>query len=184
MQPELNTLGERAVQVLEAWQTAFAAIQGAGIAGDLPNAHTPGTTIADLNTRTTGALAALTRLRDASPERLELIAQRLQALKGALDTIEAHSKSISTTLEPWIGATSTDRNGHLQLAMQHAERGSQNFDLGSPLSAVAQQVAVALDALPYVAQVMMDEGIPVFSGLARATEQNLVEARSASDGER
>lgn len=182
MQPELNTLGERAVQVLEAWQSAYAAVQGAGVAGDSPSAHTPGTTIADLNTRTTGALAALTRLRDAGPERLELIAQRLQALKAALDTIEAHSKSVSTTLEPWIGATSTDRNGHLQLAMQHAERGSQNFDLGSPLSAVAQQVAIALDAIPYVSQVMGDEGIPMFSGLARAAEQNLAEARSAAAG--
>lgn len=184
MQPELLTIGERAVQVLESWQATYAAIQGIGVSLDSPSAHTPGASIADVNARTVGALSGLARLRSAEPERMELIAHRLLPLKAALDAIEAQCKAVSTALEPWLGATSTDRNGHLQLQMQHPERGTQNFDLGSPLLAVSQQATVGLDALPYIAQVLGDEGVPVFAGLARAAEQRLVEATAAATGAR
>lgn len=182
MQPELLTIGERAVQVLESWQAAYAVIQGIGVSLDASSAHTPGASIADVNARTVGGLSGVARLRTAGPERLELIAQRLPALKAALDGIETQCKSVSSTLEPWLGATSTDRNGHLQLQMQHPERGGQNFDLGSPLLAVSQQAAVLLDALPYVAQVVQDESVPVFAGLARAAEQHLVDAKTSAAG--
>jgi CII-binding regulator of phage lambda lysogenization HflD len=180
MQPEFLTVGERAVQVLETWQVAYASIQGAGVPLDSPSAHTPGTTVSDINARTTAALAALTRLRDAKIEQLELLANRLPALKAAIDTVDTQSQSIIATMQPWFGATSTDRNGHLQLQMQHPEKGSQNFDLGSPLSAIAQQVGVALDALPYITQALGDEAITIFAGLARAAEQYLAQAQAAA----
>lgn len=180
MQPELVTLGERAVQVLEVWQTTFAAIQSAGVNLDAPSGHTPGATITDINARTTAGLSGLVRLRNADAAKLELIAHRLPPLKAALDSIETQAKAVDAALEPWQGATATDRNGHLQLEMQHTERGTQNFDLGSPLSAIAQQAVVLLDALPYVAQVAGDESISVFEGLARAAQEHLAEAKSAA----
>lgn len=180
MQPELLTIGERAVQVLETWQAAYASIQGAGVPLDAPSAHTPGASVSDINARTTAALALLSRLRDAGPERLELLAHRLPLLKSAIDTVETQSKNLQSAMEPWLGATSTDRNGHLQLQMQHPEKGGQNFDLGAPLAAIAQQVSVALDALPYIAQALGDEAIPVFAGLARTAEQHLVQAQAAA----
>lgn len=180
MQPELLTLGERAVQALEAWQTAYAAIQGAGVSLDAPSAHTPGATLCDVNARTTAALAALSRLSGAATEQLELIAHRLPPLKAVIDTVETQSRNVIAAMEPWLGATSTDRNGHLQLQMQHPDKGSQNFDLGAPLATIAQQVGIALDALPYIAQVIRDEAVPVFAGLARTAEQHLVQAQTAA----
>jgi len=111
---------------------------------------------------------------------LEFIAHRLPPLKIALDSIETQAKTVNAALEPWQGATAIDRNGHLQLQLQHPERGAQNFDLGTPLSNISQQAVIFLDALPYVAQVVGDKSISVFAGLVRASQEHLIEAKSAA----
>jgi hypothetical protein len=182
MQPEFTAVGARAIQVLEAWQGAYAAIQGVGISTEAPNAKIPGVSVSDINKRVTGALSAITRLNGANPENLELIAYRLPQLNVSVDAIETQAKAVFGALEAWQGATSTDQNGQLQLRVQHAEKGASNYDLGSPLVAVSQQLQPLLDALPYIAQVIGDDEVSVFAGLARAAEQAVVQAKTAASG--
>jgi hypothetical protein len=182
VQPELMNLGERAGKALEAWQRGYAAIRGAGVSDDAPNGHMPNTTVGDLNSRVTVMLAALVRLQGVGPDQMQLIAHRLAALKAMTDTIEAHSGAIVLALDPWQGATATDMNGNLQIQLALPDKGSSNFDLGTPLSAIFQQCTVGLDALPFVAFVAGDDGVQVFAGIARAAEQQLALARAASAG--
>lgn len=182
MQPEFLNLGERALQTLESWQSAFAAIGAVGVGPEQTSANTPGVTIAEVSARVTASLAALSRLKGAESERLDLIAQRLPQLKAALDVLDAQSQSIQTTLGQWQGATATDRNGHLNIQINQPERGTTNYDLGSPLLIVTQQAAILLDALPYIAQVLGDESISVFTKIVRASEEQLVQARAAAEG--
>lgn len=182
MQSELTSIGERAVGVLDSWHVAYADIQGAGVDVQQTNAHTPGLTIDGVGARVVAALSALARLRGASAEQLELIAHRLPALKAAVDALEVQAQSMSSNLGPWHGAAATDRNGHLNLQLSHPEKGSTNFDLGSPLSVVNQQATVLLDALPYIAVAAGDDTAPVFGGLARAASEHLDEAKAAANG--
>lgn len=182
MQPELTSVGERAVQALEAWQGAYAAIQSVGFSIDAPSTKTPGVSISDINKRVTGALSAITRLKGVDPENLELIAYRLPQLKSAVDAIEVQAKAVLGALENLQGATSTDQNGQLLLLVQHAEKGTVNYDLGSPLVVVSQQLQFLLDALPYIAQVLGEDALPVFAGLARAAEESVVQAKAAASG--
>jgi len=167
MQPELENIGDGAVKALQQWQTAYAAIQGVGvdIAAQTP---TPGTTLEDTGIRTTGALSAVSRLRGVGKEQLELLGHRLATLTSAVEQVENQSQAITTTLGQFLGATSTDRNGQLNLQLNHPERGcSTNFDLGAILASINQHVSTLLDALPFIALVAGDESVPLFTGLAR-----------------
>lgn len=180
MSPELLVIGERATQALEVWQSAMAVVQSAGIGRDLPNAHTPNATIGDIDTRVHAALAAVAKLQGSSADQLELIAQKLPTLKAASDAIEAQAASIHANLEAWHGATASDRNGHLSMQLSHPEKGASTFDLGSPMSIVAQQVGAVLDCLPYIALAAGDKAVSVFQGAARAAEGHLQQAKAAA----
>lgn len=180
MQPELMNLGERAGKALEAWQRGYAAIRGVGVGDEAPSNHTPSTTVGDLNSRVTAMLSAVARLKGAGADQLQLVAHRLPALKVTTDAIEAQSNAIVTALDAWQGATATDTNGHLQLQLVLPDKGSSNFDLGSPLAAIFQQCNAGLDALPLVVFVAGNDGVQVFAGIARAAEQQLALARAAA----
>lgn len=180
MQPELSTIGDRATHVLEVWMKAYAAIQTIGVSPDATSGHTPGVTIAEVNTRAVAALSSMATLRGADAAKLELLAQRLPTAKVAIDAMDAQMNAVAAALEPWHGATSTDRNGLLQLQVQHPEKGSLDFDLGSPLSIVIQQCNVLLENLPYVAQAVGEDVAPVFAGLARAAGEHLAQAKDAA----
>lgn len=179
MQPELVNIGDGAVKALRQWQTAYAAIQGVGvdIAAQTPTA---GTTLEDTGIRTTGALSAVSRLRGVGKEQMELLGHRLATLKSAVEQVENQSQAITTTLEQFLGATSTDRNGQLNLQLNHPERGSTNFDLGAILSSINQHVSTLLDALPFIALVAGDESAPLFTGLARNASEHLAQAQAAA----
>lgn len=181
MQPELLTVGERAIQVNETWTEAYTAIQGVGVTLDATTGQIPGMTLAEINSRTVAALASLATLRGAEPAKLELIAHRLPACKSAIDAIETHASAIARALEPLQGASATNRNGNLNLQLQHPEKGAQNFDLGSPLTNIAQQVSALLDQLPYVAHATGEEGADVFAGLARNAEASVNQLKSAAE---
>lgn len=180
MLPELNSLGDKAGSALEKWQAAYADIQGAGVGVGLPSAHTPGSVIEDIAHRVTAGLSAIARLRGAKPEQLELIFYRLPTLRSAIDVIEAQAQAISGTLSNWQGASASDRNGHLNLELGHAEKGSTTFDLGSPLAAINQQASALLDSLPHLAQVTGDDTISLFGGLARAASEHLSEVKASA----
>ncbi|UUZ77387.1 hypothetical protein LP414_09270 [Polaromonas sp. P1(28)-13] len=158
---------------------AYAAIQAVGVSPDATNAHTPGVSLADVNTRAVASLSSIATLRGADDAKLELLAPWLPAAKAALDSIEGQISAVAAALEPWHGATSSDSNGHLSLQMQHPEKGSQGYDLGSPLFAVVQQCNVLLDNLPYVAQTVGEVSVSVFAGLARAAGEHLAQAKTA-----
>ncbi len=180
MPPELITIGERALQGLESWQLAIDAIRGAGTSDDLPSAHTPGLTLADINVRTFAALSAIASLKDAEPAKLLLLVQRLPAVKTAIDAIENQSRAVIAAMEPWRGGIASDRNGHLQLQLQHGEMGTQVYDLGTPLAVVAQQTSILLDSLPYVAQAAGEHSVQVFAGIAQAASEQLAQAKDAA----
>lgn len=180
MQPELNSLGDKAGSVLEKWQAAYADIQGAGVSIGLSSAHTPGSVIEDIAHRVSAGLSAIARLRGAKPEQLELIFYRLPTLRSAIDVIEAHAQAISGTLRQWQGASASDRNGQLNLELSHAEKGAITFDLGSSLAAINQQAATLLDSLPHIAQVSGDDTISLFGGLARAASEHLSEVKASA----
>lgn len=179
MQAELLNIGDGAVKALQQWHSAYAAIQGVGV--DLTaQTPTPGTTLEDTGIRTTAALSAVSRLRGVGKEQLELLAHRLATLKSAIDQLENQSQAITTTLEPYLGTTSTDRNGQLNLQLTHPERGSTNFDLGAVLASINQHVSTLLDALPFIALVAGDESAPLFSGLARNAANHLATAQTSA----
>lgn len=180
MQADFLNVGERAIQVAGWWARAYAAIRAAGLNLEATNAHTPGLTISEVDTRTLAALSSIGVLREANHATLELIWHRLPNIKAAIDTIEGQANNIVTALEPWHGATSNDSNGHLHLQMQHPERGTQTYDLGSPLAAVVQQSNVLLDSLPYVAHAAKEEGAPVFAGLAHSAGEYLLQAKDSA----
>ena len=180
MPPELMNLGERAGKALEAWQRGYAAIRGVGVSEEALNVHTANTTVGDLNSRVTTMLSAVARLQGAGADQMQLIAHRLPALKAMTDVIEAQSNAIVTALDAWQDATATDTNGHLQLQLVLPDKGSSNYDLGSPLAAIFQQCNAVLDALPLVVFVAGDDGVQVFAGIARAAEQQLALARAAA----
>lgn len=117
MQPELLNLGERAGKAIEAWQRGYAAIRGVGLSDEVPNAHTPNTTLGDLNARVFAMLSAMARLQGAEADQMQLIAHRLPALKAMTETIEVQSNAVVSALDAWQGATATDTNGHLQLQL-------------------------------------------------------------------
>ncbi len=173
-------LGERAGMALEAWQRSYAAIRGVGVSEEALNGHTANTTVGDLNSRLTAMLSAVARLQGAGVDQMQLIAHRLPALKAMTDVIEAQSNAIVTALDAWQDATATDTNGHLQLQLMLPDKGSSNYDLGSPLAAIFQQCNAVLDALPLVVFVAGDDGIQVFAGIARDAEKQLALARAAA----
>jgi uncharacterized protein YgfB (UPF0149 family) len=127
-------------------------------------------------------LTAVARLLGAAPDQMQLIAHRLPALKAMTETIETHSGSMSSALDDWQGATATDTTGNLGIQLALPDKGTLSFDLGSSLSAIFQQCNVGLDALPYVVFAAGDDGVQVFAGIARAAEQQLALARSATAG--
>lgn len=179
MQPELVNVGDGAAKALQQWHSAYAAIQGVGvdIAAQTP---TPGTTLEDTGIRTTGALSVVSRLRGVGKEQLELLGHRLATLKSAVEQVENQSQAITTTLGQFLGATSTDHNGQLNLQLNHPERGSTNFDLGAILASINQHVSTLLDALPFIALVAGDESVPLFTGLARNASEHLAQAQAAA----
>jgi len=101
-------------------------------------------------------------------------------MKAGLDTIESQATPVLTTLEPWHGAASNDRNGHLSLQLQHPEKGSLSFDLGSPLASLLQQANAALEHVPYIALAINEESAPLLAGAAVAVAQRLHEVHAAA----
>ena len=180
MQAELITVGERAIQVLENWTKAYTSIQGVGVSTDLISAHTPGVTVAEVNRRVIAGLSAVATLRNIEVEKLELLAHRLPTVKSAIDAMDVQALAVEVALEPLHGAVATDRNGHLNLQVQHAEKGTQNYDLGSPLLAILQNCNTLLDNLPYVAQAVGEKSAPVFVGIAEAIGEQATQAKSAA----
>lgn len=180
MTPEILTLGDRAHKAIEQWQTAYAALLGVGVSPDAPNGHTPGASLSDVNARAVASLAALAGLQSASPDQLVLLAPKAQSLVNVLDAFERQSQTLIDALVPWQGSTAVDRNGNLQLQLQHPEKGAQNVDVGSALSAISQQANALLDVLPLLTQVTRDGSVPLFAGLARAAEQHLADAQAAA----
>lgn len=179
MQPELMNIGDAAIKALQQWQDAYAAIVTVGVEVTAPT-QTPGTTLEDTGIRTTAALSAVARLKGASREQLELLGHRLPTLKSAMDQVETQSAAITTTLGQWQGASATDRNGQLNLQLNHPDKGATNFDLGGVLAAIHAQVSTLLDALPFIALVAADESVPLFAGLARSASEHLAQAQLAA----
>lgn len=179
MQPELMNIGDATVRALQQWQDAYAAIAAVGVEVTAPT-QPPGTTLEDTGIRTTAALSAVSRLKGASREQLELLGHRLPTLKSAMDQVETQSQAITTTLGQWQGATATDRNGQLNLQLNHPDKGATNFDLGGVLAAIHAQVSTLLDALPFIALVAADESVPLFAGLARSASEHLAQAQLAA----
>lgn len=179
MQAELLNLGDGAVRALQQWHSAHAAIQGVGV-DSAAQTPTPGTTLEDTGIRTSAALSAVSRLRGVGPEQLQLLGHRLSTLKTALEQVENQSQAISTTLGPYQGATSTDRNGQLNLQLDHPDMGSTSFDLGAALGSINQHVSTLLDALPFIALVAGDESAPLFTGLVRNASEHLAQAQAAA----
>jgi hypothetical protein len=180
MTPEILALGERAHKALEQWQSAYATLMGVGISPDATSGYTPGASVSDVNARTVASLAALAGLQGATSERLVLLAPKAQSLVSVLETFERQSQALIESLLPWQGSTAADRNGNLLLQLQHPEKGAQNVDVGSPLSAISQQANALLDLLPLLSRIAGDSSIPLFSGVARAAEQHLADALAAA----
>jgi hypothetical protein len=181
VQTELLTIGGHALATLESWQTAYVAIHGAGVSCDSPNSNISGATISEVNTRIAVGLSALSQLNGIEKSELQAIAHRLIAARGAVDAIYTHAQGITATLGQWQGSIVTDLNGLLNLQVTHAERGSINYDLGSPLLVILQQANIILDLLPYISQVVDGDSVPVFEGLVKSATDHLAQAKSAAE---
>jgi hypothetical protein len=180
MKPELLNLGETALQLHDKWLSTYSAIQAIGVGGSATNGRTPDQDLNDVNARVSGALSSTGALVGATREQLELLGLRLPAIKVALDALETLLTAILPAIEPLHGATSTDQNGHLQLQIQHTDKGTITFDLGTPLAAVVQQANVLLDALPYVSKAMGEQSFSVFVGLTKSAAEQLLSIQASA----
>lgn len=169
MQSDLQNLGERATSSLAAWTDTYSSILAAGVSPDATNGRIPGLKLSEVGERISLAVTTVSTLSSTPPERLELISPRLEAIKAAMDSIDAHAANIRTTLGPYDGGTATDQNGHLQIQLKNAAGNATNYDLGTTLFEVYKAALSIFDAYPYIALVKGEKTADVFAGVSKSS---------------
>src|SRR5690606_37006135 len=106
--------------------------------------------VSDVNDRLTLGLSVAVRLQGTDESRAALLSHRFASISAAVDAIEAQSNAIRAALEPLHGASAVDGNGHLQLQLNHPEKGVSTYDLGAALAAALKSSNTLVNELPFV----------------------------------
>ena len=180
MHPDFPALGAKAAEVLDEWVKTYAAIQSVGVSPDAAGANIAGATVSDVNDRLTSGLSVAVRLQGTDESRAALLSHRFASISAAVDAIEAQSNAIRAALEPLHGASAVDGNGHLQLQLNHPEKGASTYDLGAALAAALKSSNTLVNELPFVSHALGEAAAPVFAGLVQDASEHIRKVKEAA----